>query len=135
VDELDFVDEIDLAVEIEGGLLRRADHQAPDIRALVRAHGLALRGWGRALLQPRQLVEAIGWRLGPDQFARVGRSGRPLALVLPDPLPRRDEVVRLLSGLAGPLPHYHGGEAVRWVESPDGWRCPHCGVEVERSPI
>jgi len=135
VDELDFVNEIDLVVGLEGGLLQRADQQAPDVRALVRAHGLALRGWGRALLQPRQLVEAIGWRLGPDQFARVGRSGRPLALVLPDPLPRRGEVVRLLAGLDAPLPHRHGGEAVAWVESPDGWRCPACGVEVERSPV
>jgi len=135
VTELDFVDEIDLVVGLEGGLLRRADHQAPDVRALVRAHGTALRGWGRSLLQPRQVEEAITWRLGPDQFTRVGRSGRPLALVLPDPLPLRSEVVRLLSGLAGPLPHYHGGESVPWSETADGWRCPVCGVEVERSPI
>jgi len=135
VDELNFVDEIDLVVGLEGGLLRRADHQAPDVRALVRAHGLELRGWGRSLLQPRQLEEAVTWRLVPDQFARVGRSGRPLALVLPDPLPRRDEVVRLLAGLDAPLAHYHGGEQVAWVATPDGWRCPACGVEVERSPI
>jgi len=135
VSELDFVDEIDLVVGLEGGLLRRADHQAPDVRALVRAHGTALKGWGRSLLQPRQLEEAITWRLPPDQFTRIGRSGRPLALVLPDPLPLRSEVVRLLSGLDAPLAHWHDGEAVAWVESPDGWRCPHCGVEVERSPI
>jgi hypothetical protein len=135
VTELDFVDEIDLVVGLEGGLLQRADQQAPDVRALVRAHGLALRGWGRSLLQPRQLEEAVMWRLGPDQFARIGRSGRPLALVLPDPLPLRSEVVRLLSSLGEPLPHRHGGEAVAWSETADGWRCPGCGVEVERSPI
>jgi len=135
VDELNFVDEIDLVVNIEGGLLRRADQQAPDVRALVRAHGLALRGWGRSLLQPRQIEEAIGWRLPPDQFTRIGRSGRPLALVLPDPLPRRGEVVRLLAGLGAPLAHWHGGETVPWVVTSDGWRCPACGVEVERSPV
>jgi len=134
VGDLDFLDEIDLSVELGGGLLRRADLQDPDVRALVRAHGVALRGWGRALLQPRQVTEALTWRLSPDQFTRCGRSGRPLALVLPDPLPRRGEVVRLLAGLGAPLPHRHGGEWVAWVESPDGWRCDGCGVYVERAP-
>jgi len=135
VSEIDVVDQIELAAGLLSGLHRRADLSDPDVWALVRAHEAALRGWGRSLLQPRQLEEAVMWRLGPDQFTRTGRSGRPLALVLPDPLPRRDEVVRLLSGLGAPLPHRHGGEAVPWSETPDGWRCPHCGVEVERSPI
>jgi len=135
VSEVDIVDQIELAAEMLSGLHRRADRQDPDVWALVNAYGGTLRGWGRSLLQPRQVEEAIGWRLVPDQFARVGRSGRPLALVLPDPLPLRSEVVRLLAGLGAPLPHRHGGEAVAWVESPDGWRCPHCGVEVERSPV
>jgi len=135
VSELDVVDQIELAADLLAGLHRRADFADPDVWALVNAHGGTLRGWGRSLLQPRQLDEALGWRLGPDQFTRSGRSGRPLALVLPDPLPRRDEVVRLLAGLGAPLPHRHGGEAVAWVATPDGWRCPGCGVEVERSPI
>jgi len=135
VSEIDVVDQIELAADLLAGLHRRADLQDPDVWALVNAHGLALHDWGRSLLQPRQVEEAIGWRLPPDQFTRAGRSGRPLALVLPDPLPLRSEVVRLLAGLGAPLPHRHGGEAVAWVESPDGWRCPVCGVEVERSPV
>jgi len=135
VSEIDVVDQIELAAEMLSGLHRRADLQDPDVWALVNAHGGTLRGWGRSLLQPRQLDEALGWRLGPDQFTRSGRSGRPLALVLPDPLPRRGEVIRLLSGLDAPLAHWHGGESVPWTETADGWRCPHCGVEVERSPI
>jgi len=117
-----------------GALRRRFDLLLLDAEALVAERGGVLAGWGVALLVPRQVAEAATWGLAPDQFTRIGRSGRPLALALPDPLPPRSEVVRVLPTLGPPLPHRHDGRVTSWVEVADGWRCDGCGAYVERAP-
>jgi len=130
----DPLDEVLAVAEMVGALWRRFDLLVGDAEALALERAEDLAGWGVALLVPRQVAEAATWGLAPDQFTRVGKSGRPLALALPDPLPPRAEVVRVLPTLGAPLPHRHDGRLASWVEVTDGWRCDGCGVYVERAP-
>jgi len=131
---VDPLDEVLALAGFVGALRRRSDLLLLDAEALVAERGGALVGWEVSLLVPRQVAEASVWGIEPDQFTRVGKSGRPLALALPDPLPPRAEVVRVLPTLGPPLPHRHDDRVATWVEVTDGWRCDGCGVLVERAP-